>query len=311
MESTHRLSFSYYSLSTALLPSSRSRRWLTFSFAFPTFSINLLETAESRSAMDFRLWENLWAWRRKTQFESHVNDASRILFVVSTTMPPSLHRLSHFPRFRALHSQSSTFSSLLRIRIPDSVSDLIANNFTVNGSFTCTFIRVHCVIICHFFVSWSSLWGGFVSTQCNSCMGGSLCLSSRLFLYWLYRWACELGFHWAAHWPNLWFSLLYDPCQFCCQSTWLNQNLYVGFWLFQLSWIISSYIELQNMVLEVVLWRLSCCLGIYSRPCRHDFHWFAAMLLSCIQWFGSFISDEDWVRVLLVLGRDLFLEGFI
>uniref|UniRef100_A0A9I9E5R9 peptidylprolyl isomerase n=1 Tax=Cucumis melo TaxID=3656 RepID=A0A9I9E5R9_CUCME len=65
-------------------------------------------------------------------------------------MPPSLDRLSHFPCFRALHSQSSMFSSLLRIPIPGSVSNLIADNLTVNGSFNCTFIRVQCVIICHF-----------------------------------------------------------------------------------------------------------------------------------------------------------------
>ncbi|XP_050945527.1 peptidyl-prolyl cis-trans isomerase CYP21-1-like [Cucumis melo] len=50
-------------------------------------------------------------------------------------MPPSLDRLSHFPCFHALHSQSSMFSSLLRIPIPDFVSDLIADNLTINENF--------------------------------------------------------------------------------------------------------------------------------------------------------------------------------
>lgn len=40
-------------------------------------------------------------------------------------------------------------SSLLRFRIPDSLPDLIANNLTVNGSFSYTYIRVQHVIVCH------------------------------------------------------------------------------------------------------------------------------------------------------------------
>lgn len=57
-----------------------------------------------------------------------IKDVSRILFVVSTTMPSSIDRLPCFPRFRPVYSQTGMFLAPLSILIAASLSDLIANS---------------------------------------------------------------------------------------------------------------------------------------------------------------------------------------